>query len=479
MNLSQLEVLSKEEIKKVHDSSIEILSEIGIKIKSKKVLQHLEDRGVKVDYDKEIAIFDPDIIKSALKKVPEEIEIFSREKNYSFRIGKNFCPRVVAGIDSVYLYNFKTKKRHPIKKKEVGIFAKIANYLSEIDIVAPEGTPQDVNPKAGLLHGIEAVLSNTIKPIYFSLENQKEVSSIIEIIKVVTDNNNINIRPIGICQFSPTSPLLWQKGTIEGLVQIVKEGFPCTIIPCPVAGMSGPYNIAANIVQLNVEFLSGATIAQLFNPGAPLLYGIGGVTFDMKKGTVSVSSSEAFLQNIAGVQMAKNYKIPSYCMGLNSDSHVLDEQQGFEKMHSILSNINSGANVSCNAGLFASGMTSSFEQLIIDNEILKCAKRYLKGISFGNFITSIEAIKRIIYGGDFFTDKTTLELLRNEDEHMGYDIISRQNYHQWVEKGSKDILESANLFLKEILKKRENISLDNSKLKKVKKILKEYELKGD
>ena len=40
----------------------------------------------------------------------------------------------------------------------------------------------------------------------------------------------------------------------------------------PIAGGTGPITLAGNVIVANAEFLAGAVISQLANPGAPLEY---------------------------------------------------------------------------------------------------------------------------------------------------------------------------------------------------------------
>ena len=206
MQLSKIKVLNDDEIKKIHNASMEILSEVGIHIQSRNALLFLEDKGLKVDHDKFIVKFNPAVVEKAVESTPEEFELFSRDKSYSFKIGIGNVTRTAAGFDGIYTYDYRNKTRTPTTKKEVGIFAGLSSYLDDIDVVATQAMPQDVPSKSSLLHGVDAILNNTIKPIIFAPEKRIEVKSIIEMIKIVVDNDKINTEPIGICHFSPSSP---------------------------------------------------------------------------------------------------------------------------------------------------------------------------------------------------------------------------------------------------------------------------------
>jgi hypothetical protein len=65
-------------------------------------------------------------------------------------------------------------------KNEVAESAKISNHLEEIDLVGPEALPRDVPASSALLHAVEAVVDNTVKPMLFSPENDREVTAFLE-----------------------------------------------------------------------------------------------------------------------------------------------------------------------------------------------------------------------------------------------------------------------------------------------------------
>ena len=49
MKLFLLKVLSEEEIKQIHDASIDILEQVGIKVLGHRMLNFLKEKGIEVD----------------------------------------------------------------------------------------------------------------------------------------------------------------------------------------------------------------------------------------------------------------------------------------------------------------------------------------------------------------------------------------------------------------------------------------------
>jgi trimethylamine--corrinoid protein Co-methyltransferase len=476
MRLSELKVLNDEELALIDRSSRTVLQEVGIKIKSGQVLRLLEAKGVSVDQDRELARFDPDLVQRAVDLAPREISLWSRDRSYSLRLGEGNPPRFASGHNAVYTWHGTAASRTPATKQEVGQFAKLANYLEQIDVVGPEAMPQDVPPQSSLLHGVEAVLGNTAKPILFSPESDREAAAILEMLKVVSGGGRVGEKPIGICQFSPSSPLFWNEATVEGFVRVAREGLPCTILPGPLAGATSPYTLAANLVQKNCEVLSGVVIAQLLRPGTPLLCYNGGGQFDMSSLTALLGTPEVNLIIIAGSQLARYYGLPTHACIPTSDSHELDEQLGMENALQVMAGILGGSDLMVNAGMFATGETAAFEQLVLDNELFKLARRMAQGMRVDIEHLCLDSFRRAGPMGNFLEDPATLRYLRSE-EWSSSPTFTREKYENWKAKGSRSAVEKA-AEAAEILKQREEVGLEPGKRREIAAIIRAFESGG-
>jgi trimethylamine--corrinoid protein Co-methyltransferase len=413
------------------------------------------------------------MIQKALDLAPQEVTVYNRDKSYSLHIGEGHPARFASGHNGVYVWRCAVGSRTAATKQEVGEFAKLANYLDQIDVVSPEAMPQDVPSPSSLLHGVDAVLNNTVKPILFSPENDRELAAIVEMLKIVADSEKVGENPIAICQFSPSSPLFWSEGAVKGFVRVVGEGLPCTILPGPLAGATSPYTLAANLVQKNCEVLSGVVIAQLLHPGAPLLCYNGGGQFDMRSMTAVLGSPEVTLILIAGSQLAHHYGLPTHACIPDSDSHELDVQLGMENMLHVLAGTLGGSDLMVNAGMFATGETAAFEQLVIDNELFRVARRMAQGLSADLEHLCLDSFRQAGPMGNYLEDPSTMKFLRSE-EWSTSEILTREKYANWRAKGSKSVVEKA-LDQVQVLRRCEDVPLEPQKKKEIAAIIRSFE----
>ena len=115
---------------------------------------------------------------------------------------------------------------------------------------------------------------------------------------------------------------------------------------------------------------------------------------------------------------------------------------GHEKTISALLPALAGANLIYGPGMLEMGMTFSFGQLVIDDEIAAMVKRVVSGVSFDDELMGVDLIKKVGIGGHFLDQQHTLKHLR--DEQIQSAIIDRRIREDWEAQGSKSLIQSAN-----------------------------------
>jgi len=119
------------------------------------------------------------------------------------------------------------------------------------------------------------------------------------------------------------------------------------------------------------------------------------------------------------------------------------------------------------------GMTFSFGQLVIDDEIAAMVKRVISGIDFEDTLMGVDLIKEIGIGGHFLSERHTLEHLRSEQVQST--VIDRRVREDWVDLGSKSIIQSANEKAAELIRSHKPDPLPQDMAKELKRIVKSAE----
>ena len=123
--------------------------------------------------------------------------------------------------------------------------------------------------------------------------------------------------------------------------------------------------------------------------------------------------------------------------------------------------------------MLEAGMTFSFGQLVIDDEIAAMVKRIVNGVSLEDELMGVDLIKKVGIGNDFLAQRHTLKHL--ETEQVKATIIDRRMRGAWKKKGSKSLIQSANQKAAELLETHEPKPLPEDLIKELKRIVKSAE----
>lgn len=435
MKLERLSVLSPFDIEQIHSATLRLLATTGVEVHSIEMRNRLAAKGMRVNHDSGRVYFTPAAIEDAIQKVPRSFEVFTRDGDAAFILGDG-TPRVAAGHNAVFWLDGKTGQTRPSTVEDVARFARICDGLTDIDMLGIPVMPQNVpRPPDSLIHGVHACMTNSRKPLYFSTDNLRVNRAIIEMMQAIFPGNSSE-QVYGITQLSPTSPLFWEASVCEAIMDTLDTGVPIAILPEPNAGISAPLTLAGLLTVNNVECLSGIVMIQLLKPGSKVLYANSWTTTDMRSGSALVGSIETTACRIAGAQLARYYGVPSHTTAPNSDNHAHDEQNAWEKTFSQFCAVTAGNDLIVNCGMFATGMTCSHEQLIMDAEISGMCRRLAAGITV-NAETIAEDLIRDIgpRGNGYLTADHTLEWLR-KGEYYEPSLAVRQPRAAWEKTGA-------------------------------------------
>jgi len=437
MRLAALQVLSAEEIRAIHQATLDILDGCGVKVLSPRMLEALKAKGLRVDAERQLAFFSRAAIEESLARVPRRLEVFDRDGRHLYSLGDG-TPRIAAGHNAVNWVDSQSGQTRFSRVADVELFARLCEGLEHIDMIGIPVMPQDVpDPRATLLYGVRAVIQNSRKPLYFSTDNRAVNRAVIELCRAAF-RGDLQEQVYGISQLSSTSPLYWEGGVLEAILDTLDTGVPIALLPEPIAGVSAPYSLAGLLTVHNAECLSGLAMIQLLRPGARVMYGSSWTASNMQSGAALVGSVETSVCRIAGTQLARHYGVPSHTTAPNSDNHAHDEQSAWEKTLSTFAAVGAGTDLIVNCGMFATGMTCSHEQLLMDEEISACALRLAAGLEVNPETVAAELIReRGPQGETYLTAEHTLRRLRS-GEYLKPRLSVSGPFATWQEQGAKD-----------------------------------------
>jgi len=470
----RLRVLTRKQLYNIHLATLDLLEHTGVKVRYGEALKLLDAAGANVDYKKQIVKIPRHLVREALMKTPSSIILAGRNSRNDLKLedGKTYFGTLGT---APYVQDLETGKRRPATKKDVEDFARVADALENIHYFHTMANPSDVPLEICDLHRWEATLRNTAKHAMggavYKTENMPYLIRMC--CAVIGDEEKLRKRPIISIIECPVSPLIYDTRGTHNIIEFSKRGLPIMIYSEPQAGASAPVTLAGTLVIVNAEVLSGITIVQLVNPGTPVIYASVATIMDMKAANIAFGSPETGLLSVATTQLARYYNVPNLCAGGRADSKIPDAQAGYEKARNALISALAGSNLNNMAGALESNLKVSFEQLIIDNEIVGTIKRVIEGIEVTDETLALEVIKKVGPGGLYLAEDHTLKYLKKE--HYMPKIDDRRSYGAWEKTGAKNVAEVAKEKAKEILTTYQPEPLSKEIQKELASIIREAE----
>jgi len=471
-----LNVIDEKEIKMIHQATLKILKETGVRFYHSKAVEVLYSNGCKIENDKMTVKFPEELIMDSIKKAPGEIKLCGREERNDLVLKQGsvvYC----SGAESPKVVDINTGKIRDSTLDDFISFARINDYCENVDIVEPGVAPQDIPKEIAENIMGRYNFANTTKHMRGGPIGKRTVRCHVRMAQEIAGGEEeLKKRPIITLVVCNTPPLAWGKEAIETGIEAVKAGVPIHSSAETLGGATSPITIAGSVVQENAEILAYITFIQCLKAAHPVFGGNLPCTLDMKTTLASLGSIEVALNGAALSNLYSYYNIPVSCCA-SSDSLFFDQQAGFEKALTISIIAKSGAaSMGVLSGMLEAINLASYEQCIIDNEILGIVNRFLKGLTVNEETLAVDTIQKVVgHGGNFLGEMHTLKNLKEE---IYLTEIFRRSSPSAIEK--KDYLTNyqlANKKAKEIIKTHSCAKLDDKLEKRLDEILVEEKKK--
>jgi trimethylamine--corrinoid protein Co-methyltransferase len=170
----------------------------------------------------------------------------------------------------------------------------------------------------------------------------------------------------------------------------------------------------------------------------------------MTAGLLSIAAPEMSLALSAQAEVAQSFGLPSWGLAGSTDAKVLDAQAGAESAFSILAQGLGGLNLIHDVGYMDNGMVCSTAQLILGNENIGMAKRFIRGIEVNHETLARELIENVGPGGHFLDQNHTYDHFKDELWMPG--LMTRSASEDWQGQGAKDLATRIQEQLEDIVK---------------------------
>ncbi len=452
----QFAILSDRQLQDLHLASLEVLRRTGIRFHHREALEMLKAAGAFV-HDGNLVKFPAALVEEALASAPNRIVMCDRDGEPAVWL-EGTKVWFGTGSDCLYFLDPETGEHRTFTQADVVAGYHLCDALPNIHFVMSIGIPADVDPAVAYDVQMALMLEHTTKPIVFVTDNRASCQRAIDMAAAVAGGREALVEQQHILLYSePSSPLQQSETAVDKLLLMSENRLPIVHSPAPLMGGTGPITMASGLALALAEIQSSLVVHQLKNPGAPFVFGCGLHHLDMRSAQICYGSPEFQLTKAAIAELGRWYGIPTWGYAGCTDAKTLDEQAAAETMLSVLMAKLSGANLIHDVGYVESGLTTSFEMIVLTDELVALADNLMKGIEINDETLMLDEIHTVGPGGHFMDTGQTLKRF-HEFWYPG--LLDRGRREQWLAEGGTTLGQRLNSRVREIVKEHRPRLLD-------------------
>ena len=463
---SLLRVLSDDECGRIHEETLKILFETGIRIDTAKGRRYLKQAGAEVDEGTHIVCIPRNLVEECLKLAPRDFTLGARRPDKSLPMNRGQCGVILDG-GAIYTYDTEAGVRRPATKDDWYLATRLGDCLDGIDAYwsVIEGcwgqSPGDT------VAYWSAIFQNFSKHVQDATLTAEQSRWMLEVLQVVFGSRE-EIRKTLPVSFvlCPASPLIIEDTYTDAYLETLEWGIPAAVMTMPLLGLSGPATLISELILANCETIAMLCLIQSAAPGTPFIYAAAPVIADMHSGRFGSGEVEHSLLGAAVTEVARFYQLPVEASVGGSDQHVPCIQAGYERALNYVLPIMARPDLLVAPGLLGGSTIFSPEQLIIDVEVIQRCKRLCQGIGSSVEKWLGDVIASLGPGGNYLAHHSTRNAVRTGEVYFSK-LGLHGTYDQWLQSGSPDLLSEIRQNIRDLLSTRQPMLLPETAVREL------------
>jgi trimethylamine--corrinoid protein Co-methyltransferase len=437
--------LSRDQARRLHDASLEILARTGARLHHQRAIDLLAKAGASVT-DGNLVRVGPGLVERAFSSVPRRITLYDREGHAALPLDAGRC-FYGTGSDCLRIIDHRNGERRKPVLQDLVDGVRLCDALPNIDFVMSMFLPADVDPMVTDRLQLEAMLNNTTKPlVYVTNEFSGTVDAVAMLEAAAGGAEALALRPNGAHYINVTTGLQHNEEALQKLLYLAERNLPAIYAPVVISSISGPETVAGSVALINAGVMLGLVLSQLEREGAPFIVpGWGAEGLDMRTAINPYCAPDPRGTMHALGQL---HRLPIFGLGGCSDSKLVDQQAAAEAALTLVFETLGGANLIHDLGYLESGLCFSLAQLAICDELVGWVERVTAPLEISEETLALDLIDEIGPDGQFLDSDHTLVHCRDRWHPRLFD---RGDLQQWQSGGEKSLGEQAAARVQELL----------------------------
>lgn len=408
----KLRFLDEEQLDNLREATLQILENTGVQFPSDKALEIFAEHGAEVDHGTQIVKIPRDLVFKAMSTLPRYFTLGARNPEFDLLLqdGVSYFTNDGCGHKVV---DFKTGERRASRKADVGMMARINDYLSSMAFSWTMVSAQDCGITSPL-HEIDATWKNNTKHYQSVTMMGEEICRYgVEMATVLRGSpEEVRRRPPISLIVCTIAPLVQDKEAIEGALVLAEAGIPVVIMSMPTMGTTAPATYAGALALGDAEIISGAVLIQLASPGAPIFHSLLHAWADPRTAAYVGYPLDSRVR-YAPVEMAHHWGMPALGGAFGTESPELDSWQSAAEVSTdpLLVGL-AGAEIVTGIGLRDTYTLLYPEAIILDDDLYHQARYSLLNMEVSPETLAIDVIDAVKPGGHFLSQRHTRKHMR-------------------------------------------------------------------
>ena len=428
----QLKVLTPEDVKNIHEATLQIIEKVGIRFPSKRALEVWQEHGAEVDREKMIVRAKPALIEQALDSCPPFYTLAARDPKQDLALDGN---HVYVGTDGcgVEVIDIHTGEKRTSQLQDVADISRIADGTEEVAFHWVPVSAQDKPHQTRGLHELRTIWQNSTKHVQTeSIYNEHEARAAIEMAALIAGGKDqLRMRPVLSLMQCTASPLGHDGGSLDAALLAAEAGIPTGFMTMAACLTTGPATMAGNLAVGNAEVIAATAMLQLAHPGAPVFYAAAQTASDLRNGAYTGGGPEDFLFGAATNALADYYNIPLSMGSFATGAKEPNWQAGLENSLSTFMASLAMSDMLLGCGFLHGSRIWSYAEMMMDAEIFSIIHKMMQGIIVNDETLALDAITAVGPGGNFLSQKHTRNHMR---DLFLPQFMDRRPYTEWETK---------------------------------------------
>ena len=267
--------LSGTDIEKIHQTVLRVFAEVGVQVNYDEALEIFKKAGARVDAGRRIVRFDEDMVMNLIEQAPSTVNLCGREPDGSLdcEIGGT---RVYMGTGGTALnvQDPGSDDNRRSQLRDIMDMARLVVVLENIHFYMLNIFPNDVEREDIDVNRFGAALNRTKKHIMGGVYTVEGIRNVIKMAEMIAGSPEaLRRRPFISMVACIISPFKLDEEYGRLAIEVARNKIPLVVPAEPLCGATAPVTLAGNLVVDCVDTLTGVMLAQLVNPGTPVLFG--------------------------------------------------------------------------------------------------------------------------------------------------------------------------------------------------------------